>query len=421
MVDATAFSEQDVWDALAECPRPRDPGRLAHRPRCREERDVDGADVIVEFTPTFMGCPALERMQLELAQAVEEIGGRAEVRVLLDDSWSTDRITPEGREKLRARRVRSARAASGREARPRPAAAWVPLPVLRLDGHAARQHLRPDAVPLDSLLQRLPPAVRAVQDDLRRKRKCTEPVATSSGFPTDRRRSDCHSESHQPRTLRTRCMGEPEDPLGPRSRAPRSEISRKLRKSRSMSGSRPGGASFYDLTGGEGPVDRDLRRRPARRRGRRDVQLHAAAGPRPRRAGSNVGGGVRRRWSADMAAPSTGPKSRSAPRAASDSTTRVVPHSRGVLANARRAGRAAESARARSRGGEPSPAGRLSTRSRSRTATGRALSHRPGCTSERGARWLVAAELLPSRGLTRPSHDVRREGARPTRRATSRA
>ena len=39
-----------------------------------------------------------------------------------------------------------------------------------------------------------------------RKRKRTEPVAPSSGFPTDRRRSDCRSESHQPRTLRTRCI-----------------------------------------------------------------------------------------------------------------------------------------------------------------------------------------------------------------------
>jgi hypothetical protein len=35
--------------------------------------------------------------------------------------------------------------------------------------------------------------------------KCTEPVAPSSGFPTDLRRSDCLSGSHQPWTLRTRC------------------------------------------------------------------------------------------------------------------------------------------------------------------------------------------------------------------------
>ncbi len=37
-------------------------------------------------------------------------------------------------------------------------------------------------------------------------KKCTEPVTSSSGNPTDFRRSDCHSESHQPLTLRTRCI-----------------------------------------------------------------------------------------------------------------------------------------------------------------------------------------------------------------------
>src|ERR671919_1015922 len=35
--------------------------------------------------------------------------------------------------------------------------------------------------------------------------KCTEPVTPPSGFPTDLRRSECRSESHQPRALRTRC------------------------------------------------------------------------------------------------------------------------------------------------------------------------------------------------------------------------
>ena len=40
------------------------------------------------------------------------------------------------------------------------------------------------------------------------KRKCTEPVTPSSDFPTDHRRSDNHSESHQPQTLRSRCIAE---------------------------------------------------------------------------------------------------------------------------------------------------------------------------------------------------------------------
>jgi hypothetical protein len=43
-------------------------------------------------------------------------------------------------------------------------------------------------------------------DQPRTTKKCTEPVTPSSSFPTDRRRSDCHSENLQPRALRTRCM-----------------------------------------------------------------------------------------------------------------------------------------------------------------------------------------------------------------------
>jgi len=101
VVDATALSERDVWDALAGVPDPEIPDVSLVDLGVVKSVTVHGADVVVEFTPTFIGCPALERMQLELARAIEAIGGRAEVRVLMDDSWSTDRITPEGREKLR--------------------------------------------------------------------------------------------------------------------------------------------------------------------------------------------------------------------------------------------------------------------------------------------------------------------------------
>ena len=45
--------------------------------------------------------------------------------------------------------------------------------------------------------------------------KCTEAGAPSSGFPTDLRRSDCLSESHQPRALRPRCN---QDTTGSRHR-----------------------------------------------------------------------------------------------------------------------------------------------------------------------------------------------------------
>jgi ring-1,2-phenylacetyl-CoA epoxidase subunit PaaD len=39
-------------------------------------------------------------MRDRLAEAVRTLGGEPEIEVVLDDSWSTDRITPEGRRKL---------------------------------------------------------------------------------------------------------------------------------------------------------------------------------------------------------------------------------------------------------------------------------------------------------------------------------
>jgi len=63
--------------------------------------DVDGERVRVEFTPTFLGCPALEAMRAQMEEAIRDLGAEPQVDVVLDDSWSTNRITPEGREKLR--------------------------------------------------------------------------------------------------------------------------------------------------------------------------------------------------------------------------------------------------------------------------------------------------------------------------------
>jgi ring-1,2-phenylacetyl-CoA epoxidase subunit PaaD len=63
---------------------------------------VDGERVHVEFTPTFLGCPALEVMKQAMERAVIGLGGQPQIQVVADDSWSTDRISAEGREKLRA-------------------------------------------------------------------------------------------------------------------------------------------------------------------------------------------------------------------------------------------------------------------------------------------------------------------------------
>ncbi len=68
-------------------------------------RDViahdDGLEVIV--TPTYSGCPATEVIEQAIADAIVGAGlGPARVTQRRAPAWTTDWITPQGRERLRA-------------------------------------------------------------------------------------------------------------------------------------------------------------------------------------------------------------------------------------------------------------------------------------------------------------------------------
>jgi ring-1,2-phenylacetyl-CoA epoxidase subunit PaaD len=91
-----------VWEALADVEDPEIPVISIVDLGVVRNVQVEGGRVHVEFTPTFLGCPALEVMRDQMAARIEELGGEPDVEVIMDDSWSTDRITPAGREKLRA-------------------------------------------------------------------------------------------------------------------------------------------------------------------------------------------------------------------------------------------------------------------------------------------------------------------------------
>ncbi len=63
---------------------------------------LDGAAVQVQITPTFAGCPAVEVMRAESEQAVRALGvDDVAVTITFDPPWTSDRISPEGRRKLK--------------------------------------------------------------------------------------------------------------------------------------------------------------------------------------------------------------------------------------------------------------------------------------------------------------------------------
>jgi len=54
----------------------------------------------VTITPTYSGCPAMATMRDDLVHRLADAGFEAEVRVSLSPAWSSDWITPAGRESL---------------------------------------------------------------------------------------------------------------------------------------------------------------------------------------------------------------------------------------------------------------------------------------------------------------------------------
>ena len=82
-------------------------------------RDVQVHDgrVEVAITPTYSGCPAMNMIALEIELALERAGiARPTIRTVLSPAWTTDWMSEDGRNKLRAYGIAPPQASSSRRA-----------------------------------------------------------------------------------------------------------------------------------------------------------------------------------------------------------------------------------------------------------------------------------------------------------------
>lgn len=98
---ATAELERRVWDALAEVPDPEIPVVSVVDLGIVRTVEAGPERIRVEMLPTFVGCPALEVIRQSIAQRLAGMARRVEVEPTFAEPWTSDRITPDGRRKLR--------------------------------------------------------------------------------------------------------------------------------------------------------------------------------------------------------------------------------------------------------------------------------------------------------------------------------
>lgn len=95
--------EDGVWEALSVVMDPEIPAVSVVDMGMIKEVEVSSGHARVVVLPTFTGCPAISVIKSDVARAVEAVEGvgRVTVETSYEPPWTSDRITDEGRSKLR--------------------------------------------------------------------------------------------------------------------------------------------------------------------------------------------------------------------------------------------------------------------------------------------------------------------------------
>jgi ring-1,2-phenylacetyl-CoA epoxidase subunit PaaD len=92
-----------VWQLLERVPDPEIPVlSVIDLGIVRHVRTTDSGAIEVGVSPTYSGCPATEVIRSSIARSLQDAGfENARTVDVLSPPWTSDWITPEGREKLR--------------------------------------------------------------------------------------------------------------------------------------------------------------------------------------------------------------------------------------------------------------------------------------------------------------------------------
>ena len=98
-----------VWAALAEIADPEIPAISlvdlgVIRGFAFEPQETGGERLTVELMPTFVGCPAIDVMRQQIGELLGglDLADEVVVELTFAEPWTSDRITPAGREALRS-------------------------------------------------------------------------------------------------------------------------------------------------------------------------------------------------------------------------------------------------------------------------------------------------------------------------------
>ncbi|MEL7000264.1 MAG: 1,2-phenylacetyl-CoA epoxidase subunit PaaD [Pseudomonadota bacterium] len=97
-----SLDQRRAWAAAAAVLDPEVPAVSVEDLGILRSVDLIDGVAVAKVTPTYSGCPAVLAIELAIEAALRDAGFEARIERVISPPWTTDWITPEGREKLRA-------------------------------------------------------------------------------------------------------------------------------------------------------------------------------------------------------------------------------------------------------------------------------------------------------------------------------
>ena len=91
-----------AWDVAAAVPDPELPCVTVAELGILREVVMEGDIAVARVSPTYSGCPAVQFIEDAIAEALRYAGYKVRIERVISPPWTTDWISNEGREKLRA-------------------------------------------------------------------------------------------------------------------------------------------------------------------------------------------------------------------------------------------------------------------------------------------------------------------------------
>ncbi|MBX7137201.1 MAG: phenylacetate-CoA oxygenase subunit PaaJ [Oligoflexia bacterium] len=96
-------SHEQVWRELATIPDPEIPAISIVDLGIVRDVQVDGGAVRISITPTYSGCPAMRLIEDQIKELLTQDGFSCiEVKTVYAPAWTTDWLSPDAKQRLKA-------------------------------------------------------------------------------------------------------------------------------------------------------------------------------------------------------------------------------------------------------------------------------------------------------------------------------